>query len=267
MSTTWGGTNWGEGTFEADGGSGGGGAPVIVTFAGPGTAANAGDTVTLTWEITGTTTGITINGTPVTGTSLDVVVTSTVAFTLVAQGLGFAPEQTITVFVHGAAAENVRYHQIRRLDREGDGKKIQMSALDNPATENWPALYGAGENVIASQPRGNTTVAQMADQAAGYAEGHVLVFDSFGNAKSGGAYPVTTEGILGPWVEEIPVGTLNGVNLVFTMTYTPVLGSLTLFLNIQQREGADFTIAANTITFTVAPKFRDTGWFQARYQH
>ena len=74
-------------------------------------------------------------------------------------------------------------------------------------------------------------------------------------------------GSAGTWAEEIPAGTLNSVNTTFTLTHAPVNNSLTLFLNIVQCRGKDFTLAGNTITFAVAPKFRDTGWFQARYQY
>lgn len=74
-------------------------------------------------------------------------------------------------------------------------------------------------------------------------------------------------GASGTWVKEVPVGSLNGSNKTFTLTYTPIAGSLSLFLNIHQREGTDFTLSGNTITFAVAPKARDTGWFNARYQH
>jgi hypothetical protein len=69
------------------------------------------------------------------------------------------------------------------------------------------------------------------------------------------------------WVEEIQTGTMNGINKVFTLSFTPTAGSLTLVLNIPQVEGTDFTIATNTITYTVAPKATDAGWHQARYQH
>lgn len=69
------------------------------------------------------------------------------------------------------------------------------------------------------------------------------------------------------WAEEVPAGTMNGVNKVFTLTNTPTAGSLTLVLNIPQVDGTDFTITANTITYTVAPKASDAGYHQARYQH
>ena len=70
----------------------------------------------------------------------------------------------------------------------------------------------------------------------------------------------------GTWAEEVPTGTLDGVNQTFTLSFTPTAGSLTLFLNIVQREDWDFTISGATITFYVAPKARDTNWFLARYQ-
>jgi hypothetical protein len=70
----------------------------------------------------------------------------------------------------------------------------------------------------------------------------------------------------GTWAEEVPAGLLNGLNPTFTLSHSPIAGSLTLFLNIAQDEGTDFTISDSTITFRVPPKARDAGWFQARYQ-
>lgn len=55
---------------------------------------------------------------------------------------------------------------------------------------------------------------------------------------------------------EIPTGTVNGSNTVFTLAFTPVPKSPRLHLNgLLQRHGAsyDYTISGNTITFTVAP--------------
>lgn len=64
---------------------------------------------------------------------------------------------------------------------------------------------------------------------------------------------------------EIPTGTLNGTNKVFTLSHAPLTGSLVLTLNIIQTLGQDFTLSGSTITFTVAPKSRDAGWFYAEY--
>jgi hypothetical protein len=51
---------------------------------------------------------------------------------------------------------------------------------------------------------------------------------------------------------EIPSGTIDGVNDTFTIANSPVAGTLQLFKNgIRMREGAgdDFTISGATITF------------------
>jgi hypothetical protein len=51
---------------------------------------------------------------------------------------------------------------------------------------------------------------------------------------------------------EVPSGTLNGVNAVFTLAYTPVVGKLMLFKNgILQKVGSgnDYTISGSTISF------------------
>jgi hypothetical protein len=127
--------------------------------------------------------------------------------------------------------QNVRYRQIRALDRQGKGKQFQMSAPANPATEGYPALYDADGNVIARQPRGNTAVAQLADQTAGFTLNHLLAFDASGNAKDstvlatdvltspGGGTGVTISG-RGSWYGQIPVGPINGSNTRFLLDYT-----------------------------------------------
>lgn len=94
-------------------------------------------------------------------------------------------------------------------------------------------------------------------------EGNLAGFLEDGTLTNSG---VSASGI-GAWVMVIPTGVLNSVNTVFTIPSTPIPGSLTLFLNIVQSEGVDFTISANTITFAVPPKFSDTHYFLARYQH
>lgn len=124
-----------------------------------------------------------------------------------------------------------RWDQIKTSDRQGDGTKGQA--------------FGGG----------TTTT------------GDIAVYDAGGNVIDGGTSLATIIAGTGIWVKEVPAGALNSANVTFTLSFTPIAGSLTLFLNIVQCEGTDFTIATNTITFTVAPKARDAGWFQARYQH
>lgn len=77
--------------------------------------------------------------------------------------------------------------------------------------------------------------------------------------------------VSGTWVEEVPSGAVDDVNVTFGLSHIPILGSLTLFLNIQQMEGVNFTITGSTITMTVAPKVRDITptegpYWLARYQ-
>jgi hypothetical protein len=73
---------------------------------------------------------------------------------------------------------------------------------------------------------------------------------------------------------EAPAGILNGVNTVFTLSFTPnPADSLLLLLNgvVQNPgsgspiSGADYSISGVTITFTVAPRASD--WMMAFYTH
>ena len=57
--------------------------------------------------------------------------------------------------------------------------------------------------------------------------------------------------------EEGPSGAINGSNVTFTLSYTPIPStSLRLVLNgltLRSGAGNDFTLAGNTITFAYAP--------------
>ena len=59
---------------------------------------------------------------------------------------------------------------------------------------------------------------------------------------------------------ETPAGTLNGVNTIFTVASTPIVGSEEVFLNgLLQEPGAgnDYTISGATITYLAAPVSTD----------
>lgn len=53
---------------------------------------------------------------------------------------------------------------------------------------------------------------------------------------------------------ETPSGTINGSNTVFTLSQTPVNGSLAIYLNgARQKLTDDYTLSTATITFISAP--------------
>jgi hypothetical protein len=62
--------------------------------------------------------------------------------------------------------------------------------------------------------------------------------------RTSGATPGIVEG-------EVPAGTLDGSNLVFTLTYSPVpAASLQVFRNgVMQKQGIDYYVTANKVTF------------------
>lgn len=65
---------------------------------------------------------------------------------------------------------------------------------------------------------------------------------------------------------QTPVGSINGSNLAFTLSFSPSPGSsLELYLNgVLQTAGIDYTLASNTITYAVAPDIGDThvAWYR-----
>lgn len=80
---------------------------------------------------------------------------------------------------------------------------------------------------------------------------------------------VETQAILGcRWsINEVPNGTINGVNVTFTLDYTPI-GQIMLYLNGQYLApgaGEDYTISTTTITLAAAPIVGDK--LLANYQY
>lgn len=57
------------------------------------------------------------------------------------------------------------------------------------------------------------------------------------------------------WVQEVPTGTVNGSNTVFTLSLLPrEPDAVQVFIDgIRQRKTTDYTISGTTITFTSAP--------------
>lgn len=54
---------------------------------------------------------------------------------------------------------------------------------------------------------------------------------------------------------EVPTGTIDGVNVTFTLAGLPVSGSVHLYLNgLRQRPTTDFSVAGNVITYTAGAK-------------
>lgn len=63
--------------------------------------------------------------------------------------------------------------------------------------------------------------------------------------------PIVSPNYLTFSYEEVPQGTLNGINATFTLDFTPApLGSLNLFVNgVRQTRGIAFTLTGNTVTY------------------
>jgi len=74
-----------------------------------------------------------------------------------------------------------------------------------------------------------------------------------------------SDGIVGAWVEsaevtyaappqnyqEVPTGTVDGTNTVFTLSYSPIAGTLLVYVN--GLLATNYTLAGATITFSAAP--------------
>ncbi len=86
--------------------------------------------------------------------------------------------------------------------------------------------------------------------------GYVLTSDAFG---LGTWQPSTGGGLTAAnfVVGETPAGLVNGINVVFTVVDTPLVGKFVLYVNgVRQKAGilSDYTISGSTITMTIAPE-------------
>ena len=66
------------------------------------------------------------------------------------------------------------------------GNTDQVVTATGSATSGYPLLYDANGNAIARQPRGNTTVVQLADSTTNPTAGNLTEFDANGNVKDSG---------------------------------------------------------------------------------
>jgi len=66
---------------------------------------------------------------------------------------------------------------------------------------------------------------------------------------------IVTNGSGNSMVLEIPSGTVNGSNTVFTLSQTPLNNVVIVTLNgLAQTKTTDYTVSGTTVTFTVAPE-------------
>lgn len=71
------------------------------------------------------------------------------------------------------------------------------------------------------------------------------------------------------WVQEVPAGLVNGTNVTFVLSKTPLeTESIEVFLNgLRQDPGDDYSVTGSTITFVTAPAVGQTlrvSYIQAR---
>ena len=58
--------------------------------------------------------------------------------------------------------------------------------------------------------------------------------------------------------DEVPAGTIDGTNRVFTLAATPIAGTVRLYFNSgRQKAGVDYTVTGRTITLSFSPRAGD----------
>jgi hypothetical protein len=202
--------------------------PTISSFTCTPSSISRGARSTCAWSVTGADSLFIDKGVgPVTGTSIVLAPIITTTYTLTATNTAGPATLTATITVNNTATQGFFATQIKAADRQGTAAGTKIFMTDGTFTT-----------------------------------GHVPIYLGDGTAHdSGSALPIVPA-----WIKETPAGTLNGTNTSFTLSFTPIVGSLTLFYGASvQLEGADFTLSGATITFASAPA--SSARFQARYQH
>jgi len=278
--------------------------PTISSFAASPTSITAGASVTLSWSITGATSLSINNGVgTVTGSSVSVSPTTTTTYIITATNAFGQNTAAAVVTVTAAAVPTISSFTctpstIPRGARstcawsvtgadsllidKGVGTVTGTSIVLAPivtTTYTLTATNTAGPATLSATITVNNTATQgffatqikAADRQGTAAGTKILMTDGTfttndipiylgdGTAHdSGKTIPV--------WVKEVPSGTLNGTNTAFTLSFAPIVGSLTLYYGTAvELEGTDFTLSGSTITFASAPA--SSARFQARYQH
>lgn len=63
-----------------------------------------------------------------------------------------------------------------------------------------------------------------------------------------------TYGVYTSIFNEVPTGTINGTNLIFTLAHTPISGSLNVYVDgVRLNSGTDYTFVGTTLTLIIAP--------------
>jgi len=95
-------------------------------------------------------------------------------------------------------------------------------------------------------PSGDILVGNASNVATAVAMSGAVTISNTGVTTISGSYPTYTSFV----TREVPTGSINSSNLVFTLANVPKLGTECLFLNgLLQTYGVDYTISGATITF------------------
>jgi hypothetical protein len=93
---------------------------------------------------------------------------------------------------------------------------------------------------------------------------YVAFMANVGNVPPGTAWDLLAA-TSAPVDNEVPVGTVDGVNPTFTLAAVPATGSLHLYLNgVRLRPTTDYTATGSTITMLMIPQVGD--WLYADYR-
>ena len=127
-----------------------------------------------------------------------------------------------------------------------NGQRIMLRIKDNGVarTLTWTSLYRSlGATLPSTTTVGKWTVVELVYNSTD------TKYDCV-DVKVEGVEPTGSSLVR----NEIPAGTINGSNTVFTLATTPATGSARIYLNgVRQKTTDDYTISGATVTFVTAP--------------
>ena len=168
-----------------------------------------------------------------------------------------------------AKIEDISQYQILGRSSSGSGATQKISTSANVFSLLQAADYAAikglldleiGVDIQAFDAEltalsGLTSAANKGIYFTGSGTASTFDLTSFGRSLGGSADASAARSTLGIGTiqeTEVPDGTVNGTNAVFTTTHTPISGSVKVFVNglrLNPGTGNDYTISSDTITF------------------
>ena len=155
--------------------------------------------------------------------------------------------------------------ELLRINDDGDGMDFGPTLDDFNADVAAAAANAVAAAASAAAAGVSAAAASASAAAAATAETNAELAETAAEAAQAAAEAAAAS--TGVPLHETPAGSVDDVNTTFTLSYTPITPTaLGVFQNgLYQKQGTDYTLAGQTITFAVAPLTGDV--IVACYNH